>query len=234
MVPATGGGLAKVRGRGECPRTGPQCNCSWTLGALSRPPCPLFRRENFLDAHHATVHRAILAPRGGPRKILRRHSRQAGTRWECSRVRGSLPRSPATPRQSSLVEGTSMRQPCSSQMPLSFIQQRQPQRSPCSEAEGVASQKTALPALWNSPLGWAVGSHFSGAPGTIVKKKRPPGGARQPARPGRIWTPTHHLSWVSLKQCTSAQHPGLAWCARDTVHGTPWTTGADLSLQRGT
>lgn len=65
-------------------------------------------------------------------------------------------------------------------------------------------------------------------------KKRPPGGARQPARPGRIWTPRHHLSWVSLKQCTSAQHPGLAWWARDTVHGTPWTTGADLSLQRGT
>lgn len=42
-------------------------------------------------------------------------------------------------------------------------------------------------------------------------KKRPPGGARQPARPGRTWTPRHHLSWVSLKQCTSAQHPGLAW-----------------------
>ena len=90
----------KGSGAGGVPKNRPQCNCSWTLGTLSRPPCPLFRRENFLDAHHATVHRAILAPRGGPRKILRRHSRQAGTRWECSRVLGALPRSPATPQVS--------------------------------------------------------------------------------------------------------------------------------------
>ena len=195
----------KGSGAGGVPKNRPQCNCSWTLGTLSRPPCPLFRRENFLDAHHATVHRAILAPRGGPRKILRRHSRQAGTRWECSRVLGALPRSPATPQVSPRWwKGL----PCASHpahaVPRcpSFIQQRQPQRSPCSEAESVASQKTALPALWNSPLGSAVGSHFSGAPGTIFFK-RPPGGARQPARPGDgpgpldTTTPGSHSNSVS-------------------------------------
>ena len=59
----------KSHGQRTWPAAVHEVDSSWSLGALSPPPSSLFKRENFLDAHPATVPGVILAPRGGPRKF---------------------------------------------------------------------------------------------------------------------------------------------------------------------
>ena len=205
MVPATGGRLAKVRGRGECPRTGPSVTAAGHWVPSLGLPVPSSEGKIFWThimqqcTARSWPQEGDLEKFSGGTPDKRAPGGNAAASW--APYPGHLQR-----LKSVLAGGRDFRAPVTLPMQFpdapSFIQQRQPQRSPCSEAESVASQKTALPALWNSPLGSAVGSHFSGAPGTIFFK-RPPGGARQPARPGDgpgpldTTTPGSHSNSVS-------------------------------------
>ena len=84
--------------RGPWPAAVHEVDSSWSLGALSPPPSSLFKRENFLDAHPATVPCVILAPRGGPRKFSAGAPNNPAPGGNAAKPRAPKSWSPETPQ----------------------------------------------------------------------------------------------------------------------------------------